>query len=102
MRTIGELASYVRSKNAGPFWVTIDIFCDDEESYRKISASKNLNGKTIGEIYHTNPEDVKLFFLDALKVIKISYPRSCPQGGRDERDMHSGQQYIEILDLRVE
>ena len=23
---ISEAASYVRSKNAGPFWVTVDIF----------------------------------------------------------------------------
>ena len=29
MATLGDLAKLVRSKNAGPFWLTIDIMFDD-------------------------------------------------------------------------
>ncbi len=101
MTTIGDLAYYVRSKNAGPFWVTIDIFCDDEEKYKRICASPNINQETVAAMYHTEAKNVKIFFLDDLKVIKISYPRFCPQGGKDERDMHGGQQYIEVLALEA-
>lgn len=102
MNTIGDLAYYVRSKNAGPFWVTIDIFCDNDQNYEKICHSKNLTKETIARIYHTDADLVKLFYLDNLQVIKISYPRACPQGGKYERDMHSGQQYLEVLDLEAE
>src|SRR5690349_6456236 len=33
MATLGELAKLVRSKNAGPFWLTIDIMFEDPDAY---------------------------------------------------------------------
>ena len=30
MSQLGDLVQKVRSKNAGPFWLTIDIFCGSE------------------------------------------------------------------------
>jgi hypothetical protein len=101
MATIGEAASYVRSKNAGPFWMTIDIFCDKSESFDLIKNSKNLNQEAIARIYGSEPQTVKIFYLQDLNVIKISLPRSKPLGHRNERDMHSGQQYVQILDLEL-
>lgn len=101
MSSIGECAYYVRSKNAGPFWVTIDIFFNNLDSYQKVARSEKLNKERIGAVYRIPSKSVKFFYLENLQVIKISYPRLCPQGGKDERDMHAGQQYIEILDLEV-
>jgi hypothetical protein len=34
-------------------------------------------------------------------MIKISYPRAAPQGGVVERDLHSGQQYVYLLDVEM-
>jgi len=31
-------------------------------------------------------------------MVKISFPRAAPQGGVVERDLHSGQQYVDLLD----
>ena len=42
MSKLGETASYVRSKNAGPFWVTVDIFCGSEAAYEQVARSPNL------------------------------------------------------------
>ncbi len=101
MATLGEVASYVRSKNAGPFWVTIDIFFDSDEKFFRIAESTKINKEVFGKIYDVDPNLIKIYRLPDIKVIKISYPRPCPQGGREDRDMHSGQQYVQILDLEV-
>lgn len=101
MGTIAQTASYVRSKNAGPFWMTIDIFCESDKEFQTMICSHKLNSKTISKIYMVPENNVKLFYLPDLKVIKISIPRICPQGSKYERDMHSGQQYIQILDLEL-
>ncbi|WPC41248.1 DUF4387 domain-containing protein [Clostridium sp. JS66] len=101
MATIGDTAFYVRSKNAGPFWVTIDIFCDIQEKFDIFHESKKITPEAIAQVYGVDPAHLKIFYLPELKVIKISYPRPCPQGGRYERDMHSGQQYVQILDLEI-
>ena len=31
MLTLGEKVRKIRSKNAGPFWITIDIFCGNKK-----------------------------------------------------------------------
>ncbi|MBT9778335.1 DUF4387 family protein [Clostridium sp. MCC353] len=99
--TLGELAKYVRSKNAGPFWMTIDIFCDTEEDYRMIKESPALSNEAVGALYRTDPKKIKRFEVDNLNVIKISMPRPYPQGARNERDMHSGQQYVQLLNIEL-
>ncbi len=101
MATIGENAHYVRSKNAGPFMVTVDIFCGEKSMFEKISASKSITAEKIAEVYHVQPEEVKLFYIPDLNVIKISYPRELPQGQKYERDMHAGQQYVQIAELEM-
>ena len=101
MATIGETVQYIRSKNAGPFWMTIDLFCDDEDAYRLVSKSPNLNAQAISAVYGIEADSVSLFYLPALKVVKISFPRKVIQGSPEDSDMHGGQQYIPLLSLEL-
>lgn len=101
MATIGETAYYMRSKNAGPFWVTLDIFCGEKDVFDILSASKSISKEKIAEVYGVHPEEVKLFYISNLNVIKVSYPRIRPQGQKYERDMHAGQQYVQLAELEV-
>lgn len=102
MTKLGEIAKYIRSKNAGPFWVTIDIFFETEEDYQQVVNSSRINADSIAGLYGIPAEHVKIFCLPDLKVIKISFPRQTPQGSPSERDMHSGQQYVPLLDFVLE
>ena len=99
--TISDKAKFVRSKNAGPFWITMDIFTANREDYEAIKSSPRMNKKDLGSLFDTDPEVLKLFFMDDLNVIKVSIPRKAPQGARYERDMHAGQQYIPLLDYEL-
>lgn len=101
MATIGETAYYVRSKNAGPFWVTLDIFCGEKDVFDTLSASQNVSKEKVAQVYGVHPDEVKIFYIPNLNVIKISYPRVKPQGQKYERDMHAGQQYVQIAELEV-
>jgi hypothetical protein len=101
MAKIKDVAKYVKSKNAGPFWTTLEIYCENHEDYQAISSSKQLTKETVARLYDTEAEAVKMFYLENLNVIKISYPRKKPQGHKYERDMHSGQQYVLIADVEI-
>jgi hypothetical protein len=101
MPTIGQTAKYVRSKNAGPFWMTIDIFCETEETFEELKHSTRINTRLIAEIYQVPEESVRIFYIEALNVMKISFPRPSPQGSKFEKDMHSGQQYVQLLDTVI-
>jgi hypothetical protein len=101
MATVNDLARYVRSKNAGPFWVSIEVFCETQEAYETIKNSKNITPKKVSDLYHVDESKIKVFYMDELKVIKFSFPRPKPQGHKYENDMHAGQQYIFLADTEV-
>ncbi len=99
--TLGELATQVRSKNAGPFWITIDAFFDTDSAYARAAGSPLTDPKVVGALFATDPAQVRVFRLPQLCAIKISLPRPIPQGSLGDRDMHAGQQYVLILDFPV-
>ncbi len=94
MTTLGEQVVKVRSKNAGPFWVTIDIFCGDAERFADICA--RLDTAAVARLFATPLHLVKRFDIADLHVIKLSLPRPVVQGAADDRDMH-GAQWAHLL-----
>jgi Domain of unknown function (DUF4387) len=102
MATVRDVCRHVRSKNAGPFWVTIDLFFDGPEAYRRYAQSPQLGADVFARLYGTDAALVKRFPVPDLNMLKISYPRASAQGGEVERDMHSGQQFVRLLDVELD
>jgi hypothetical protein len=102
MPKLHEVCRKVRSKNAGPFWITMDFTFRDRESFDRHADAKAFHPATVGERLDVDAGMVKVFRLPDLLVVKVSFPRRQPQGGRVERDMHGGQQYVRLLDLEMD
>ena len=100
-RTVREVAALVRSKNAGPFWQTLDVFLPDDETYRLVAESPNIDEDVIARLYRVAAEEVRIFRLPSIRVVKISFPRPTPQGGVEDRDMHAGQQHVPLAELEL-
>lgn len=101
MTKLKDVCRHIRSKNAGPFWITIDLFFDGPDNYRQYREAAALSASAIGTLYGVNLQLVRRFDVDSLNVVKYSIPREQPQGGVIERDMHGGQQYVPLLNLEV-
>ncbi|WP_076999545.1 DUF4387 domain-containing protein [Variovorax sp. KK3] len=101
MPKLGEVCHSVRSKNAGPFWITMDFSFGDQESFDRYAGASVFDPVLIGERLGVDAALVKVFSVPNLRVVKVSYARSKPQGGMVERDMHGGQQYVRLLDLEM-
>ena len=99
MKTIENTVKYIRSKNAGPFWLTIDAFCYSVDDTERVTAAFERERDTIATIYHVKPEDLQIYCLKHIQVAKLSLPRVPVEGSRNERDMHGGQQYVSLLDI---
>lgn len=98
-RTIGDIADLVRSKNAGPFWMTLDVFLANDDDYRLVAESPALDEAAIARLYRVDASDVAIFRLPTIRVVKVSFPRRSSQGGVADRDMHSGQQHVPLTRL---
>ena len=97
--TLGDMALEVRSKNAGPFWMTLEAFMPDDESYRIADAL--ITTDLIAELYQIAPESLQLFRIPQLRAIKVSFPRPVVQGSLRDRDMHAGQHHVPLANTRV-
>jgi hypothetical protein len=102
MATIKDVCRHLRSKNAGPYWVTVDLFFDSTASFEKYSENAKLGPALFASLYGTDPKLVKRFLVASLNMVKISYPRASAQGGEVERDLHSGQQFVRLLDVELD
>ena len=87
MARLADIASKIRSKNAGPFALTIDIFCNDADSYNAICNA--LSTSRVAALYQTAEAGIKRYELPDLRVLKFSMPRPNIQGSLADRDMHA-------------
>lgn len=101
MPKLSEVCRHIRSKNAGPFWITMDLFFRDEEAFERHARAPELQPQSLGSLLGVRPDQVGCYPVPNLSVLKISYPRNGPQGGMIERDLHGGQQYVRVLDLEL-
>jgi hypothetical protein len=100
-RTVGELADLVRSKNAGPFWITFDILLRSDADYERVSAVDLISPEVIAGLYKVDPAVVQIYRIPSIRAVKISFPRPVPQGSFYDRDMHSGQQHLPLAAVRL-
>ncbi len=101
MSKVSEVCRHVRSKNAGPFWITLDLFFRDQAMFDKYADAPELQVPAVAALFDVEEGLAKRFVLPTLLALKISYPRKRPQGGALERDMHGGQQYLRLLDVEL-
>jgi Domain of unknown function (DUF4387) len=96
-----ECASLVRSKNAGPFVLTLDVLFSDRETYEKVRDSGALDREVVAAIYGVPLDHLDRDVCDNALALKFSMPRRLPQGDFGDGDMHGGQQYAPLLDIEV-
>jgi Domain of unknown function (DUF4387) len=96
-----ECASLVRSKNAGPFVLTLDVLFSDRETYEKVRDSGALDREVVAAIYGVPLDHLDRYVCDNALALKFSMPRRLPQGDFGDGDMHGGQQYAPLLDIEV-
>lgn len=94
MARLGDIVLKVRSKNAGPFWLTIDIFCGTPEVFAIVASS--LTTERAAAAFQADPAHLKRFEIADLNVVKISLPRPQVQGTGADRDMH-GASFANLL-----
>ncbi|WP_413755519.1 DUF4387 domain-containing protein [Streptomyces sp. MMBL 11-3] len=99
--TLGDLAFEVRSKNAGPFWVTMELFMRDAQGYAVAADESFLDERTVARLYGVEESSIQMFRIPSLNVVKISFPRPVSQGSLHDRDIHSGQQHVPLALLPV-
>lgn len=101
MSSLKDIVYILRSKNAGPFFLTFDMIFDKEESYQLAKGSNVINADRIAKLYKTKPEDVQIFYYDQALSIKFTIPRTHFSGDFFDTDVFGAQQHVPLLNLTL-
>ncbi len=99
MAKLQDIAQKIRSKNAGPFWLTVDIFCGGQVPYKQVCS--NLRTDQVAKIFGIPADQIKRFEIPELNVVKLSLPRPTTQGARQDRDLHGASWASLIATLEI-
>jgi hypothetical protein len=98
---LSDLAQVIRSKNAGPRRLTLDLMFASETDYRRVAQSPALSRERIGALYGLSPDDVSVIPYPVGRAIKIVLARPIMAGDPGDRDVYGAQQHAPMLDIEI-
>lgn len=101
MALIRDIARVCKSKNAGPFALTVDVVFDDPALYRRVKASGVLSPALFARLYSVAEADVLFTPYDAASAFKATFPRLLPSGEVGDTDVYGCQQHAPLLDVDI-
>jgi hypothetical protein len=98
-----DLASVIRSKNSGPYELTLDIIFNDYEGFEKIKQGGFINPDLICSLYNLTPDQiVSIIAFEPAKAIKATIKRPLCSGDLGETDVYGAQQHAPLLGLEFD
>lgn len=100
MRLI-DLARVIRSKNAGPLHLTLDLMFPGAEAFARAINSPRLNRGAIARLYQVGEDTVRVIPYPAAHAIKIVLDRPVIAGSPGDCDVYGAQQHRPLLELEL-
>lgn len=95
-----DIANVIRSKNAGPFELTLDVLLKDDEMFQKLRDANVINKATIARLYKIPEEEVlSIVYFPNAKAIKATIVRPLSSGALGERDVYGAQQHAPLVNF---
>jgi hypothetical protein len=95
-----DLCAVCRSKNAGPFLITLDMIFKGPAAYSVVASRRLITRELVAERYGIPPEDVvAIEYIDGLNAVKASYKRRLPAGSPGDSDCYGMNQEGPLLDI---
>jgi len=103
MTKLIDIASVIRSKNSGPYELTLDIIFNEYEDFERISQAGFINEDLICKLYSVTPDQiVGIIAFAPAKAIKATIKRPLCSGDLGETDVYGAQQHAPLLDLEFD
>ena len=99
-QSIRSLALVIRSKNAGPYELVLDILFKQQSDYLAVKASGQFTAQLIADLYNLDQRHIpRLIWFDPANAVKAILPRSTVSGNRGDNDVYGAQQHAPLLNI---
>jgi hypothetical protein len=97
-----NLASTIRSKNAGVDHITFDIIFRDRANFERVRDSEVLNEGAVAALFRIDRSRITHHCVfEPANAIKFTLRRLRPSGSPGETDVFGSQQYAPLFDVIV-
>lgn len=96
-----DIAKVIRSKNAGPTVLTLDLLFNDDAGFKLACASPALTPDAIAKLYSQPPAKVQVLPYPPALAIKIVMPRRIVSGDPGDSDVYGAQQHGPMLAVEL-
>ena len=94
-----DKAKILRSKNAGPLYITFDIMFETKGDYEYVF--KRLKKEDIAKAYEVNKNFVHIIDYEAVNSIKVTFPRKYISGSIFDNDVYGCQQHMSLANIEI-
>ena len=101
MALIKHIAKVCKSKNAGPFDLTIDLVFEDDATFERVRATGVLCPALFARLHGVAEADVLFTPYPAGRAFKATLPRLVPAGEIGDTDVYGAQQHAPLLDVDI-
>lgn len=96
-----DLALVCRSKNAGPFQLTVDLMFRSQADYERVLNAPNFTVETIAALCRSEAERVRIKPFARILTIKVVLPRQAASGAPADTDVYGSQQHFPLGGLEI-
>ena len=94
MKKLIEYTKILRSKNAGPLFITFDLIFNTKEDM--LYVAKRLKKEDVARAYDIKEEKIDIIPYEVVNSIKITFPRKHISGSVYDNDIYCCQQHIPL------
>ena len=99
---LSDLATVIRSKNAGPFELTFDVLFANRDNFERVVRSKILSVAAFADLFRISVSDViAVVEFEPALAIKVTIRRARSSGAFGETDVYGAQQHAPLLSLEI-
>ena len=99
MKKLIDYTKILRSKNAGPLFITFDLIFPDRETMQYVL--KKLTKEQIARAYHVDMEKIDIIAYEVVNSIKITFPRKHISGSLADNDIYGCQQHMLLAEIGI-
>lgn len=100
MTKLTDVTNIIRSKNSGPYELTLDIMFKTAKDFEEACQKKIINEKLICELYKITPDQIiNIVEFKPANAIKITIKRPICSGDLGETDVYGAQQHAPLLGI---
>ena len=101
-KKLTEIAEVIRSKNSGPYELTLDIIFKDWDVFDRVCASGEINAGLVARLYGITDKVINIVHFKPAKAIKATIVRPICSGELGETDVYGAQQHAPLLGIELD